>query len=375
MIRLIHITPELPPTVGGVADYTSILSRRLVEISGGEVEPVLVHAGKESVDQIEVDFPAVDLSGVQSADALASTVQRLVADADERAGVLLEYSGYGYEKHGAPLWLGRAVRRVCEKSGVPLLIMFHELYATGPLWSRKFWVSLVQAYVIRLIVRQSVGVVTNRSDSARWLQKQVESPVHYAPVFSNVGEPESFLSFEERDGYAVVFGGTGKKALYENYGRALARLLRRVGMEKIVDLGPPPDEKITESVGIPVDIRGFLSKADVSAALRYASMGLLCRNPRALAKSGCLAAYMAHGVPSVVATRHSTDPNPKLEEGVHYLSLQRALRTAEKREAQNWDLVGYQSHNWYMNNGHSKEVASIFANLIYDNCNIIKNEN
>ena len=78
-IRLIHISPELPPTVGGVADYTAILSRRLVEVSDGIIEPVLVHAGNQSAEAIEVDFPTVDLSGERSASALAETIEQLAA--------------------------------------------------------------------------------------------------------------------------------------------------------------------------------------------------------------------------------------------------------------------------------------------------------
>ena len=84
-IRLIHIAPELPPTVGGVADYTAILSRRLVEVSDGAVEPVLVHAGRQFADAIDVDFPVVDLSGQCSTSALAQTVEQSAAEADEQA--------------------------------------------------------------------------------------------------------------------------------------------------------------------------------------------------------------------------------------------------------------------------------------------------
>jgi hypothetical protein len=48
-----------------------------VEVSDGEVEPVLVHAGRQQVDTIEADFPVVNLSGEQSAQRLAEAVQEL----------------------------------------------------------------------------------------------------------------------------------------------------------------------------------------------------------------------------------------------------------------------------------------------------------
>ena len=89
-IRLIHIAPELPPKVGGVADYTAILSRRLVEVSDGAVEPVLVHAGKERAGAIDVGFPAVDLSGGGTTGALGEAISLVDLENDHRGVVLLE---------------------------------------------------------------------------------------------------------------------------------------------------------------------------------------------------------------------------------------------------------------------------------------------
>ena len=70
--------------MGGVADYTAILSRRLVEVSDGEVEPVLVRAGWKAPDSREptVDFPVVERSGVRSASALAETVEQLAQESE-----------------------------------------------------------------------------------------------------------------------------------------------------------------------------------------------------------------------------------------------------------------------------------------------------
>ena len=171
MVRLIHIAPELPPTVGGVADYTAILSQRLVEVSDGTVEPVLMHAGNQPAEAIDVPFPVEDLSGECSATALAQAIERLAAEADGRAVVLLEYSGYGYASRGVPLWLARDLRQVCGEDGVPLITMFHELYATGPPWTSAFWMAPLQQHVAAQLARMSAGIVTNRKSGVSWLQK------------------------------------------------------------------------------------------------------------------------------------------------------------------------------------------------------------
>ena len=67
-MHIIHITPELPPTVGGIADYTAILTQRLVEVSDGILEPVLVRAGKASDELPNVDFEYVDHGDTYSAE-------------------------------------------------------------------------------------------------------------------------------------------------------------------------------------------------------------------------------------------------------------------------------------------------------------------
>jgi len=361
-VRLVHITAELPPTVGGVADYTAILSRRLVEVSDGTVEPVLVHAGNESTDAIEVEVPTVDLSGECSAAALAETVRQLADESEGPAVVLLEYSGYGYAKRGAPWWLARGLRRVCGTDGVPLITMFHELYASGPPWTSAFWLSFVQARVVRRLARYSDGILANRRDTAEWLHNRASTPVCFSPVFSNVGEPGELHPWEEREPYAVVFGGTGKRALYTKHGSLMTKFLDRVGINRVVDIGPSPPDCVGRQDGIQVDIRGLLSPEEVSKSISNAQIGFLCRNPEALTKSGSLAAYFAHGVPSVIAHRHSSEANPILEEGTHYISMERAVRNTIEEEE--WQELGRRAREWYVDNAHSSSVADVIEQLI-----------
>jgi len=361
-VRLIHIAPELPPTVGGVADYAAILSRRLVEVSDGEVEPVLIHAGHQAADTIEVDFPVVDLSGQCSATALANTVARLAEAAAGRAVVLLEYSGYGYATRGAPLWVARGLRRVCG-DGLPLVTMFHEISASGPIWTSAFWLAPLQKWVAGSLARHSTAVLANRRDSTRWLRERTEN-AHFQPVFSNVGELETLPDWENRSPYAIVFGGTGKETLYTQHTSQLQRLLRAAGVQTLVDIGPPPQETLRRPWGkANVDVQGFVERRDVSGWLQEAQLALLCRNPQAFTKSGSLMAYLAHGVPAVIATRHSTRPNPDLKERTHYLTLPGAVQKAEE-EGGGWSAIGRNGYDWYRENAHSREGATTLLRLI-----------
>ncbi|PSQ96746.1 MAG: hypothetical protein BRD55_05580 [Bacteroidetes bacterium SW_9_63_38] len=356
-IRLIHIAPELPPTIGGVADYTAILSHRLVEISDGAVEPVLVRAGAREGPEPEVDFSVVNLGGQCSAQALANTIVHPSKESEDPVAVLLEYSAYGYGTRGMPFWLACGLEEVCGLEGIPLLTMFHELHASGPPWSKNFWLSFPQAHVIRRIVRMSGTVITNRPDSASWLRRVSDSSVRLAPVFSNVGEPNETTPMEERDSYAVVFGGGGKDALYTAHLDRLVQFLHESKVQRLVDIGPSSEHADDKIGGIRVAKMGVAEPEVVSRCLRRAAFGFLCRNPVALTKSGGLAAYLSHGVPSVIALRDRSAPNPTLSNGTHYVSLERAIEVGSEWESSDWAALGIQGHDWYMENAHSRKAA------------------
>ena len=361
MIRLIHIAPELPPTVGGVADYTSILSRRLVEVSSGNIEPVLIPAGKMSPEAIDVGFPVVDLSGRQSPSMLADTVRDLADKVDGHAVVMLEYVGYGYAKRGAPLWLVRGLSRVCGEDGIPLVTMVHEVRASSwKPWTSTFWLSPVQSYVAARLARLSRAVVTNRSLSAEWLRSYVQNgtPVRVQPVFSNVGEPDDVPPFDEREPYAVVFGGEAmKKRLYDTL-ESTTRLLKKAGVDRIVDLGQSNDPPASVG-GIPVETRGIQPAEAISTHLRRARIGLLRYPVDYLTKSGIWASYAAHGLSAAIV---SDSAPTSLEEGKHFLRVDPNMGAAGDPEP--LTDVGRNARRWYQSHAHSKQAARTFDTLI-----------
>lgn len=370
--RLIHITPELPPTVGGIADYTAILTQRLVEVSDEAVEPVLVRAGKASGTPPEVDFRCVDHGGAYSAEALGATIEQLASGASRPAMVLLQYSGYGYAPRGAPLWLLRALQQACWEGGMPLITMFHELYATGPPWTSAFWLSPVQRYVAAQLARLSSAVVTNRGKSATWLRRYVpaETPLRVQPVFSNVGEPEHVPPWGERESYAVVFGGTGKNALYSQYGEQVARVLDLLEVTELVDIGPKPDNSLLESIGRDrVIVKGFLSVQEIQGYLKNAKAGFVCRNPEAFTKSGSLAAYAAHGIPTFIGLRDSNNASQLWKDGIHYHTLQTEENGDERGPHVDFSVgVGANAYELYKASAHSTKAGNVFYQIISEVC-------
>jgi hypothetical protein len=355
-IRFIHIAPELPPTVGGVAGYTAILSRRLVEVSNGAVEPVLVHAGKQQVDTIEVDFPVVNLSGEQSARRLAETVQELACEAEQNAVVLLEYSGYGYAKRGAPWWVARGLRRVCDGEKIPLVTTFHEISTSGPVWTSAFWLSPVQSWIARQIAQLSDGAMTTHPTGASQIGQWAddETPVEVTPAFSNVAEPTERPPPSERRPQAVIFGGQRTKtAIYETHRAVTHKALEEWEIQTVFDVGPP-GAAIPERLEIDVDVRGIQPVKAISELLLDAQVGLLHYPAAYATKSGILAAYMAHGVVPLLV-----EPEPlggRLVAGEHF-----ALAGSTKKE--NAGRIAQQATAWYDSHAHSCRAAQTTLGL------------
>lgn len=358
MTRCIHITPEVPPTVGGVADYTAILSHRLVEVSDRAVEPVLVHAGKEPAEGIEAEFPVVDLSGQCSASALADTVRRLARETDERAVVLLEYSGYGYSGRGTPVWLYRGLKRGCRSDSVELVTVFHELAASGPPWSSAFWLAPIQRWVAKRLLRASSHALVNRPPSADQLRSWTSdaSKVVLQPVFSNVGEPETNPPLDDRDCAVIFCGGKEKELIYDRSDQ-LEQLLQRGGIDRLVDIGPPPESIPT--MDVTHEVLGVQPAETVSQWLLRARMGFARRRLDLLTKSGVLAAYLAHGVPPVILPHGTPSHSPFLSEGDHYVTFRRAGSSEV-----DWKRLGQQAYDWYQNQAHSFEATDAVLRAI-----------
>src|SRR4051812_5308383 len=103
-MRLIHVTPGLPPSVGGVADYVANLARRLALHKCEDQAFVVCDPGWAGhVDDLE--FPCTQITG--SSDALVDALNDFSTAGN--CAILLQYVGYGYDRRGAPIWLPPAL--------------------------------------------------------------------------------------------------------------------------------------------------------------------------------------------------------------------------------------------------------------------------
>jgi hypothetical protein len=281
---MIHIL--VPPGRGGVVDFAGRL-----------------HA--------EIGADAARLTPFAKCD---TAIQLMTGDS-----VILQFSGYGFAKRGAPLWLLRELENR-RKSIKTLGIFFHELYAFGPPWTSSFWLSPVQRHIARCLAEMSDFWMTNQEASAQWLRRFAGGKPHAVlPVFSSMGEAPKFSP--ERMQKIVVFGSAGlRQATYNAAGDALFLWARRESLE-VHDVGP-----LIEDAGVSELLRGHqvvqhgrLEANEVSRLLEDAMFGIVAYPVHCVTKSSVFAAYCAHGVcPVWISQNHGQADG--LVAGQHYLS-------------------------------------------------------
>uniref|UniRef100_UPI000833F2B3 hypothetical protein n=1 Tax=Hydrotalea flava TaxID=714549 RepID=UPI000833F2B3 len=212
--------------------------------------------------------------------------------------IILNYSGYGYQRKGVPLWLVKAMEGV-KAMGCRILIFFHELYASGPPWTSAFWLHAQQ----KKIFKQLYALANRVFCSNRLVQHLIQDNTPDAGMkstciglFSNIPEPVQLPDWGARVAHLVVFGS---KALRSNTYRAILQYsewLQRLGIMAIVDIGEPLNADLYASIALPVKVMGILPAEQVSKQMAVAKFGALYYADHLLGKSGVWAAYSAHGL-------------------------------------------------------------------------------
>ncbi|KPP95361.1 glycosyltransferase family 1 protein [Erythrobacter sp. HL-111] len=292
-----QITPYYPPSISGVGDYSKLLA--------------------DAAEQAGQELSTLVASGTPSgATALRAHSARELNQALEASeAVLLHFSGYGYAKWGLCHWL---VEGLTAWKGVDarrrLVTIFHEVYATGPVWRASFWTSNSQRRIARELANLSdVGFVTSQAGYDRLKALSSDIPLEVLAVFSNMGEPDWVEPLAQRQPVAVIFGGPSKrKSVYAAEHAALAAGMDRLEVQEIIDIGP---DQIAPKVfaGRPVRALGALPEKEVSKWLLSARVGLIDYPRHVVTKSGIAASYFAHGLLVVNASRIGNLPRDLAE--------------------------------------------------------------
>ncbi len=348
---LIQVVPRRAAEPNGVTDYAEALAHALRDCNG--ISSVFL-SGTSSVlaSPSQDEWPTISLAQ-RKPTILADTISSLSAEGKARA-VLLHFSGYGYQKRGVPFWLSRGLQIWSQRAGrIPLITMFHELYATSPPWHSAFWLSPFQKRISRNILTLSSAALTPTNLVRRclsdWRNDDDGKTVTAMPVFSNVGEPGRGAGPCARAATAVVFGLSGvEDRLFGTYRSDVERVVRTLGIERILDIGPRFSPMPGNLAGVPVISKGALPQGAVSELLQHARFGFVAYPVDVLGKSGVFAAYASHGVvPLVMSGRDrliSLDGLRPMQHFIDGLGLQANVAADDLAMIQRELFAWYMSH-------------------------------
>jgi hypothetical protein len=239
---VLQIVPRVSDNPDGVTDYALNLATNLL----GEYRLTTVFAVAEPSQISEKE-------GFKIASMAEGGVRR-----DKSARVILHYVNYGYQKRGLPfssLPVWRALRQSCRGR---FLVIFHELFASGPPWKSEFWLQPLQKKIARDVARLADGMLVSSESMQQMLEQLapgLDVVVH--PVPSAFGEPTlDGAQLCERDNHRwLICGGTQviERSL-RSFVRITGKIPANISPRKLVVLGGMENQSVREILTSMTDI-------------------------------------------------------------------------------------------------------------------------
>jgi hypothetical protein len=236
------------------------------------------------------------------------------------AKVLVQYSAYGFDRHGYPRKLIKALLQWKKQSPGILAIMFHEIWGFWPIWNKNRAMQQLHRRDLRRLLRVTDAVFTSTASQVAHLEAlSPRCPVQLLPVGSNI--PRARETEEKREaGLAVLFG------LQPSRLRTLGKMhrgLKALGgagkIRKIVTAGggrsrPGDDDEAALLTGLDLaegfDQRGPLPEEKISELLLASEFGISAQDDLSITKSGTFMAYASHGLNIISAYAGASKPEP-----------------------------------------------------------------
>lgn len=290
------VVTQLPPAVCGIGDYTMNLVQAWPEERPFQF---IVTRGAAASQQALPEYKIIGAS--EDAQGLAEALEKL--DAED---VMLQYSGFGFDPKGRPLWIAEVFAAWKKKKpSRRLAVMFHELWIKWPWWDPRSLRSWLHRRSVSDLLKVASNVYTNTEGYAVWLRKlNRHVPVQVIPVGSNVTVESTHKTALPERGLMVVFGKQGTRMLALNgMKEALAKLAQKKRLTRLVIAGGAPDGAKAELAVAKeflaedqVTVTGFLEDSALSQLLFKAEFGLSGQDWLSVEKSTTFMAYAAHGL-------------------------------------------------------------------------------
>ena len=150
--NIVQISPTFPPNIGGVGNYTKLLADFLKR--KGINSKILIS------DHLDNENKKQNLFGKNN-----TNLNSLLENTSSKE-VILHFSGYGYASRGLCFNLIRSLEKWKQISkSRKLITIFHEIYATGPIYRMSYWTSLPQKYLAKKLLKLSnIALVTSKQN-------------------------------------------------------------------------------------------------------------------------------------------------------------------------------------------------------------------
>jgi len=358
---IIQIVPRLPPAIDGVGDYALNLARQLRKDFG--IQTHFIVGNPTWTGELEVDgFPIGHVTD--------SSANRLIKLLNDRScPVILHYVGYGYAQRGCPVWLVDGLQRW--RSLYPqrsIVTMFHEIYASSDRpWESSFWLSPLQKNLAIRLAQISDRLITSNRLYTQILEKLSmgkHSNIPALPVFSNIGEPHEIPQLRHRKRNLVIFGSPStRRRAYGKSQEAIEKACHLFKVEKILDIGLPLEESLSQIGATPLIVLGELPPQEVSKILLESFAGFMNYASDFLGKSTIFAAYCAHGNLAIhdgSSVKESCGDG--IQAGKHYVSSSHLCfpqKIASKLIVDTLQSISTNAFQWYQDHSLYKQ-AKVF---------------
>jgi len=324
-MKIVLISGEYPPRIGGVADYTCHLAQALARL-GHHVSVLTTANGRSEGCAMEADggveiYPDVRDWGVRGAAAIGARVRDLTPDVVNFQYVPHMYGRGGFAPGAAVLPL-----RLRRLSSATIVSTVHEIASPWSLKPRRALVAAAHRLQALLLAIASDRCIVTNQHYARQMRKWTRSgsAVHEIPVGASIepvpsSEPErQFLSptFAMGDGQALGdLSALSVDKRPEDLIAALSVLGHRAHLTLLGGLAVDQHRRRwfmdrAAGAGVAERIRwsDALSPADLSRGLHALDVYVHTHSAGASTRSTTLASALAHGLPVVAYRGAETSP-------------------------------------------------------------------
>ncbi len=346
--NIVQISPTFPPNIGGVGNYTKLLADFLKR--KGINSKILIS------DHLDNENKKQNLFGKNN-----TNLNSLLENTSSKE-VILHFSGYGYASRGLCFNLIRSLEKWKQISkSRKLITIFHEIYATGPIYRMSYWTSLPQKYLAKKLLKLSnIALVTSKQNYITLSSFDKKKKLIYSNVFSNIGELKKNRKLQTRKNIAIIFGNTYQKEILYNdiliNKNQYESILKKMSVKKIIDIGPKIE--ISKKIKF-IDIKrvGVRSKNYISLLLRNSKAGLVFYPVSQMTKSGIVAAYASHGLVIINLCKEKIFKTNEFVSNVHYISKIR------ENNFSNLQKIANETFRNYKKNALNK-TASLLINIM-----------